>query len=339
MERSRRRYVWLGLLLALILSVLLGVMVGAVRVPLAQVVASVTGGLLGGEVNPVIFEIRLPRVLGATLVGALLGVAGATYQGLFRNPLADPYLMGAASGAALGTAVALSVAGALSSSYAAWIASEGTGWVPLFAFLGAIFAVSLALFLAGGVARTQDLILAGVVVAAVLTGLTTYLMMKDADRVRAVFAYTLGNLSFIGWPEVHRLGLYFLLTVPPLLLLARVLNALQLGDEVARSLGLPLEALKYALIAASTLATAVAVAVAGIIGFVGLIVPHTLRRLGGGDHRFLLPASAVGGAVLMVLADLLARVAVRPAELPVGVVTTLLGGPFFLYLLRRSRGA
>jgi len=188
------------------------------------------------------------------------------------------------------------------------------------------------------VARTGELVLAGVVVGSVLTGLTTYLMMQDADRVRAVFAYTLGNLAFAGWEGVRLLALFFALAFPPLLFLGRVLNALGLGEETARSLGLPLEALKLLLLGAASLLTASAVAQAGIIGFVGLVTPHLLRRLLGEDYRLLLPASALGGGALLALADLLARTLARPAELPVGVVTTLLGGPFFLYLMWRRRG-
>ncbi len=329
----KRTWVWLGLFALLPLALLLGLSVGAVPLGLSQVLAGLA------ERAPVVYEIRLPRVLGAALVGAALGLSGAAYQGLFKNPLADPYLMGTASGAAFGVAVALLLEGDLSPAYAHWIGADGGLFVPAFAFVGALFAVTLAVVLAGGVGRTRELILAGVVVGSVLTGLTTYLMLRDADRVRAVFAYTLGNLAFVGWPEVQRLSLYLAVSLPVLWGMARVLNAVQLGEGVARTLGLPLDLLKFALIATATLATAGAVAEAGIIGFVGLVVPHALRRIGGGDYRFLLPASALGGAVLLVLADTLARVLVRPAELPVGVVTTLLGGPFFLYLLWRMRAS
>jgi len=326
----KRTWVWLGLFALLPPALLLALSVGAVPMGLSQVLAGLA------ERSPVVYEIRFPRVLGAALVGAALGLSGAAYQGLFKNPLADPYLMGTASGAAFGVAVALLLEGDLSPAYAHWIGADGGLFVPAFAFVGALFAVSLAVVLAGGVGRTRELILAGVVVGSVLTGLTTYLMLRDADRVRAVFAYTLGNLAFVGWPEVARLAP---LSLPVLWGMARVLNAVQLGEGVARTLGLPLDLLKLVLIATATLATAGAVAEAGIIGFVGLVVPHALRRLGGGDYRFLLPASALGGAILLVLADTLARVLVRPAELPVGVVTTLLGGPFFLYLLWRMRAS
>ena len=325
------------LLLALALAVVLAVVVGAVPLSWSRVTQALWEGLWGTAYDPIVWQIRLPRVLLAVLVGAALGVAGAVYQGLFRNPLADPYLMGAASGAAFGATVALTLSGSLAGAYAHSVAERWPASVPLFAFVGAVGAVALAVVLAGGVARRYNLILAGVVVGSVLTGLTTYLMMQDADRVRAVFSYTLGNLAFTSWSDVGRLGGYLLVALLPLLAFGRALNALQLGDEVAHTLGLPLAVLKAFLILGATLATAAAVAQAGIIGFVGLIVPHTMRRLVGEDYRTLVWASALGGAVLLVLADLLARVLVRPAELPVGVVTTLLGGPFFLYLLRRQR--
>ncbi len=333
-----RPLVFLALVGLLVLALVLGVGVGAVSLSPREVLGALWAGLWGGEANPIVWEIRLPRVLLGMLVGAALGVSGAAYQGLFRNPLADPFLMGAASGAAFGATVALVLSGSLASAYAHQVATAWPQMVPLMAFVGALGAVGTALVLAGGVARTHDLILAGVVVGSILIGLTTFLMLLDADRVRAVFAYTLGNLAFAGWDGVRRVGAYLLVALPPLFLLGRALNAMQLGEAVAKTLGLPLEALKLLLIAAATLATAAAVAQVGIIGFVGLVVPHTLRRLVGEDHRYLLPASALGGAVLLVLADLVARTLVRPAELPVGVVTTLLGGPFFLYLLRRQRG-
>ena len=328
---------WTLLVLALAAAVLLGVSVGSVPLPAGHVLSALWDGLRGVAIDPIVWQIRLPRVLMAALVGAGLGTAGAVYQGLFRNPLADPYLMGAASGAAFGATLALSLTGSLAGAYTHWITGRWPELVPFFAFAGALGAVALAVVLAGGVARRYNLILAGVVVGSVLIGLTTYLMMRDADRVRAVFSYTLGNLAFSGWDDVAQLALYLSAVLLPLFAFGRALNAMQLGDAVAQTLGLPLGRLKLLLIGLSTLATAAAVALVGIIGFVGLIVPHTMRRVVGEDYRALLPASALGGAALLVLADLLARVLVRPAELPVGVVTTLLGGPFFLYLLRRQR--
>lgn len=330
-----RGLVFLWLVALLFGAVALGVGLGAVAVPPEAVVRA----LLGLEENPIVTELRLPRVLAGVLVGAALGVSGAAFQGLFRNPLADPYLMGSASGAAFAVTLFASLLGGLSPAFSQHAVFQH---LPLsatfFGFVGALSATLLTLVLAGGVARTGELVLAGVVVGSVLTGLTTYLMMQDADRVRAVFAYTLGNLAFAGWEGVRVLALFLALAFPPLLFLGRVLNALGLGEETAKSLGLPLEALKLLLLGAASLLTAAAVAQAGIIGFVGLVTPHLLRRLLGEDYRLLLPASALGGGALLALADLLARTLARPAELPVGVVTTLLGGPFFLYLMWRRRG-
>ncbi len=331
---GRRLVVFAGLVGLLLLALVVGIAIGAVPIPADAVVRA----LLGLEVNPIVTELRLPRVLGAMLVGAALGVSGAAFQGLFRNPLADPYLMGSAAGAAFGVTLAVSWWGGFSGAFALHAVFEH---VPLsatwFGFLGALGAVTLTLLLSGGASRTHDLILAGVVVGSVLVSLTSYLMLQDADRVRAVFAYTLGNLTFVNWAGATVLGLHLLLALPLLMLLGRTLNALGLGEETARSLGLPLAQLKLLIIAVATLLTAAAVAQAGIIGFVGLVVPHILRRLLGGDYRHLLPASALGGAVLLTFADLLARTLVAPGELPVGILTTMLGGPFFLYLLWRGR--
>jgi iron complex transport system permease protein len=330
----RRGLVFAGLLLLLVLGLGLGVSQGAVRLSGLEVL----GAVLGLHENPIVTELRLPRVLGAMLVGAALGLAGAAFQGLFRNPLADPYLMGSAAGAALGITLAVSWLGSFSGTFAqhAVFASVPAS-ATLFGFLGAVLAVALTLLLSGGASRTHDLILAGVVVGSVLVSLTSYLMLQDADRVRAVFAYTLGSLAFVNRDGVGSLALYLLFTLPLFLLLGRTLNALNLGEETARSLGLPLGQIKLLIIGAVTLLTASAVAQAGIIGFVGLVAPHLLRRLIGGDYRYLLPASALGGAVLLVFADLLARTLIAPGELPVGILTTLLGGPFFLYLLWRGR--
>lgn len=298
----------------------------------------VTGRPLQGAAA-IVWQLRLPRVLVGLVAGAALGISGAALQGIFRNPLADPYLTGVASGALFGAAVAMAAGQALPQAFTGLAEAGATGYlVPAAAFAGGLGAVLAAVVLArtAGGRRTTDLVLAGVVVGSVLTAATTYLMMRDADRVRAVFSWSLGNLGTVGWPQL-RLALPGAALGSALLLVAgRPLNAIQMGEDVAASLGLPVGPLKTGVIAAASLATASVVAQVGIIGFVGLVVPHILRRLLGGDYRALLPASAVGGALLLVLADLGARVAVRPAELPVGVVTTLLGGPFFLYLLKRG---
>ncbi|MBO1437347.1 iron ABC transporter permease [Meiothermus sp. CFH 77666] len=330
---ARRGLTFAGLLLLLGLALVLGVGQGAVYVPPTEVVAA----LLGERENPIITELRLPRVLGAMLVGAALGLAGAAYQGLFRNPLADPYLMGVAAGASFGFTLTLSLSGLLAGFGAGLFFASLPTTAALGAFLGAVLAVVLTLTLAGGAQSGLHLILAGVVVGSVLTGLSTLILLLDTDRIREVFSYTLGSLSFMGWRGVGMLAMGLAVALPIVWGLARALNALSLGEETARSLGLPLSSLRLLLIALSTLLTALSVVQAGIIGFVGFVAPHALRQLVGGDYRYLLPASALGGALLLTLADWAARVVVRPAELPVGVITTLLGGPFFLYLLWRAR--
>ncbi len=330
LTRPRWRVGRTAALLALTLvSLLLACALGSVNIPAADTVRAVWHGLTGriGEGNDVIvWQLRLPRAALGFLVGASLAACGGAYQGVFRNPLADPYLMGVASGAAFGATLAL-VAG--------WPAA----WLPVCAMAGALASVFATLALARSGARfpVNRLILAGVVVGSVLTAAGTYLMLRGEDRTRQVLAYTLGNLAFSGWSAVLTVLPYAVVGVGLLLLLARALNTLQLGDLTARSLGLPVERLRLMVVIASSLATAAAVSYAGIIGFVGLLTPHVVRRLWGGDHRVLLPVSMLAGGTLLVLSDLLARTLTRPTELPVGVVTTLLGGPFFLYLLSRSK--
>lgn len=335
---------WVAMAAAVVGVAGLAVRWGSVPVSWADVGAALGGGLRGEPLEgaaAIVWQLRLPRVLMGLVAGAALGVSGAALQGIFRNPLADPYLMGAASGALFGATVAMMAGQALPAAFSG-LAKSGqfVYLVPAAAFVGALLAVMGAVALArtAGGRRTTDLVLAGVVVSSVLTAATTYLMMRDADRVRAVFSWSLGNLATAGWPQLR-------MTLPGaaagsllLLFAGRPLNAVQLGEDVAASLGLPIEPLKLAVVAAASLVTASVVSQVGIIGFAGLVVPHIVRRLVGGDYRRLLPGSALGGGLLLVLADLGARVAARPTELPVGVVTTLLGGPFFLYLLKRGNG-
>ena len=310
-------------------SVLLAVGLGSVTIPPTETLAALWRGAHGETLSGndvIIWQLRLPRVVLGFLVGAGLAVCGGAFQGLFRNPLADPYLMGVASGAYLGVTLAI-------------VAGFTAAFTPLVAMTGAFASVLVTLALArqGRAFPTTRLILAGVVVGSVLTAISTYLMLSGEDRIRQVFTTTLGNLAFGGWPEIRRVATYELFGVGLLLLLARALNTLQLGDATARSLGVPVERVRFLTILAASVATAACVSYAGIIGFIGLITPHIVRRLWGADHRVLLPVSAIAGGTLLVLADLLARTLTRPAELPVGIVTTLLGGPFFLYLLRRTK--
>ncbi|MEW6046256.1 MAG: iron ABC transporter permease [Bacillota bacterium] len=332
---------WAGLAFAVLAASAMALKWGTVPVSWADVASSLRDGLRGGELAgepAIVWQLRLPRVLMGLLSGAALGMSGAALQGLFRNPLADPYLMGVASGALCGAAVAMTLGAALPAAFTG-LAGPVLSYVPAAAFLGAMLAVLAALSLArtAGGRRTTDLVLSGVVVGSILTAATVYLMLRDADRVRSIFNWSLGNLAMAGWPQFSAALPYAVAGMLLLIPCGRALNALQLGEDVAATLGLPVEALKLAVVAGASLATAAVVSQVGIVGFVGLVVPHIVRRLVGGDYRRLLVGSALAGGLLLVLADLGARVAVRPAELPVGVVTTLVGGPFFLYLLKRGQ--
>jgi iron complex transport system permease protein len=281
----------------------------------------------------IILQLRLPRVVGAALVGAALAVAGVLFQGLLRNPLADPFVIGTSAGAGLGITLAfLLPTGAL---------ILGFGFVAACAFVGALAAVALVSWLArvGGRTSVVTLLLAGVVVTTLMSALQTLIVDLNADlqlRFRSIFAWQLGGIAVDNWGQVAIVAVLVLLGLVAALLLAPTLNALALGEESAASLGVHVERQKTLLIGVASLLTSAAVAIAGLVGFVGLGVPHALRLLLGPGHRLLLPASALGGALFLVLADLLARVIIAPAQLPLGVLTALAGGPFFLYLLRRS---
>jgi iron complex transport system permease protein len=326
----------------LVVAVLFAVGNGTLEISPATTLSAVVKGLSGSRLEgleSIVFEVRLPRVVMAALVGAVLALAGASMQGLFRNPLADPYLLGIASGASLGATVAILGLGGAAFQAAGLLSQSVNNTVPLFAFVGALGAVLLTLSLSRFGARggTEGVLLAGVVVGGLCVAISTYLILQDPVRMRAAFSWSLGSLGTVGFDTAGLLALYAAPGVIVTLLLSRYLDALQLGDDTARTLGLNVSAVRLALIAASSLVVAAAVSFVGIIGFVGLVAPHVARRLGAVTHRLLLPASALVGASLLVLADLGARVLVRPSELPVGIVTTLVGGPFFLWLLRRAR--
>lgn len=277
----------------------------------------------------ILMQIRLPRVLLAALVGGALALCGAVMQGLFRNPLADPYLLGIASGATAGAALVIALHLDIY-----W------GTVPLGAFLGGVLAVAIVYRVAQTRWAQLDnyaLILSGVALAALFSAMTSFLLFyagASQDARRVIF-WILGGLGGAQWLYVSGLLGTLLLAGIVLLLFARDLNALSLGEEMAAHLGIEPRHLRKILLFAVTLLTAVAVAVSGTVGFVGLIVPHILRLIVGPDHRILLPASALGGAVLLTLCDALARTVLAPAELPIGIITALLGAPFFLFLLRR----
>jgi iron complex transport system permease protein len=314
---------------------------------LASLLAGATGLIAGSEgwrieslTDPadalIVWQIRAPRTLGAWLVGALFGLAGAIAQGLFRNPLADPYLLGSASGASLGVVLVLA-ASALVGSTISLATAELLARVGLVgaAFGGALLGVSLTLLLSRGAQHTTRLLLAGVVVGVVLGALNDLVTMVSPDALRGKQAFLLGSTGFLGWPSVLLLSLVLLLTLPLSWRLARVLDALTLGEDSATSLGLALPRLRALLVGLMAMATGAAVAQAGLVAFVGLVSPHLVRRFVHATHGYRLVASAAMGGALLLLADVLARSVIAPQELPVGVLTAVLGGLYLLWLLHR----
>lgn len=329
--------------LVLMASVALSSTWGAVNIPAAHIlqmalrrVPLVAGWLDTAPRWPaayeaVVLDIRLPRLVLASLVGASLSVAGATYQGLFRNPLADPYLLGVASGAGLGAVAALVLP--LPGLF------YQLGAVQWMAFAGALLTVGAVYLLAraGRTTPMTTLLLAGVALGAFATSITSFLMYMNQDKLQMVYSWLLGGFSLGSWHQVLLILPYIVLGFGVICVHARLMNVLQLDEEQASQLGVNVERLKLVLVSAATLITAAAVSVSGLIGFVGLIVPHAVRLLWGGDHRLLLPVSAVAGGVFMLWADTLARMVLAPVELPVGVITAFCGAPFFLYLLRQRK--
>ena len=323
-----------GLLLA---AVLAGVSVGAIPLAPAEVLSTLLGrvGLdvgtpLSGSREAVLLEVRLPRVVLAMAVGGVLAVAGASYQGVFRYPLADPYLLGAAAGAGLGATVVIAYGGGVLGPSQA---------LPVAAFAGALTGVAMAYTLGsladrGGSSGSATLLLAGVAVTSFLTAAQTLVQQANADSLRQVYAWILGQLVSADWAQVRLVAPYVVASVAVLLVCARVLDVLAVGDDEASMLGLHPRRMRLLVLVAASLGTASAVAVAGLIGFVGLVVPHVVRRLVGGSYRTVIPVSLLGGAAFLVLADLVARTVLSPAELPIGVVTAFVGAPFFAALLR-----
>ncbi len=322
-----------------LLALVLNTALGAVPIPpdtLLRLLAQRWLGLPGEASAPsymatILFDLRLPHTALMALTGMALSISGAAYQGLFRNPLAGPYLIGVASGAGLGAVVALSLF---------WPTQLlGMYTVPAAAFVGALLTVVAVYALArvNGHLPAETLILAGVALSALTSAVTSFLMLRSQGEVRRALAYLLGGAPMAGWEPVLAMLPYALVGIGGLLLAGHALNVLQFGEEQAHQLGLPVERAKRWILLAASLATAAAVAFAGIIGFLGLMVPHLVRRLLGEDYRRLLPLSALNGATALLLFDLVARIALRPQSLPIGIVTALVGAPFFLWILRQTK--
>ena len=337
----RRVYAVLGLLIALGVAVAFATTFGSVQIPFFTTCRLLLSQLPLVDIAPtwpsttetIILEIRLPRVILAGLVGAALAIAGATYQGLFRNPLADPYLIGVAQGAALGAVIGFLLP-------FNWY-GMGFGIIPLLAFTGALISVAIVYNLArvGKTLPMTTLILAGVALGALWGSVVSYLIITSGGKMHGIIFWLMGSFSLSEWSEVKVVLPYMVVGVAIILLYARSLNIMHLDEEQAQQLGVNTERLKLILLAAATLITAAAVCFVGIIGFVGIIIPHAVRLVWGPDYRFLLPLSVLTGAIFLILADLVARTALAPTEIPVGVVTAICGAPFFLYLLRRKKRA
>jgi iron complex transport system permease protein len=327
---------WLGGgVVSVLLATVAGVAFGAVSLPPHRVFIELIDHLPFVDVDSglserdaaIVWRIRFPRVVLGLLVGAVLSVSGAAYQGAFRNPLVDPYLLGSAAGAGLGATLAI-VAGATGAP------------LPAAAFVGALAAVALTYALGASSDRgrsTASLVLAGVAVTSFLTAIQTFVQMRNSDVIREVYSWILGRLVTSDWHDVAILAPYALAASVVLWLHRRQLDVLAVGDDEATTLGVSVERTRVAVVVAATLGTAAAVSVSGLIAFVGIIVPHTVRLLAGRSYRVVLPLSVLFGAAFLVMTDLIARTVVSPAEVPIGVVTAFFGAPFFLLVLRTSR--
>ena len=323
MKPARLSLRWLGAgVAAVAVALVLGVSLGPVSLPPLEVAKQLLG--LDTDLSPlevgIITQIRLPRVLLGLLVGAMLALAGGCFQGVFRNPLADPYLLGIAAGAGLGATTAIAM-------------RADQAIIPIVAFLGAMVSAALTYLLGQG----KNLILAGVAVSSFLAAVQTYVLQRNVDTIREVYSWLLGRLDTHGYREIKLLLPYALIATIVVLAMRRELDVLSVGDAEAASLGLHPQRSRLILLAAAALGTAAAVAVSGLIGFVGIIVPHIVRLLAGGSYRSILPLSVLFGAAFLALVDLAARTVIAPGELPIGVVTAFFGAPFFVIVLRVTR--
>ncbi len=326
----------------LVIASLLASAFGAVTIPLPDILKMALNKIAVFDFQStwravdetIIFQIRLPRVIGGALVGAALATAGVLFQGLLRNPMADPYIIGTSAGAALGATIAMTLPINL--------AFLGFGLVPAAAFIGALATVILVYNLArvGGKTPIISMLLAGFVVSALLAAVMAF-MMSMSDRfglnLHSVYSFLMGHISVTSWGQIAIIAPLVIGGIMGARFFAFHLNAFSLGEEGAAYLGIDIERDKILILALGSLLTAAAVSISGLIGFVGLVVPHAVRLSLGPDHRFLLPASALAGAAFLVIADLLARILLAPVEIPVGVITAIIGAPFFIYLLRHAR--
>ncbi len=329
---------WVAVVVALVGAAAAGTLIGPAGLPVRGVLLELVARLplvhvhsgLSATERAVVWQIRLPRMVLGGLVGWTLAASGAGYQGVFRNPLADPYLLGAAAGAGLGATLVIAYA------------PGASGWpvdpVPAAAFVGAVLAVAASYLVATAADRragSATVLLAGVAVAAFFTAVQTFVQQQHAASLHDVYTWILGRLTTSGWHDVWLVLPYVAVSSAVLIAHRRVLDVLSVGDAEASTLGVDTVRARLLVVGAATLGTAAVVAVSGLIGFVGIIVPHTVRLVSGGSYRRVLPLSMVGGAAFLITADLLARTVVSPAEVPIGVITAFFGAPFFVLVLRK----
>ncbi len=340
--RLKKSVLIISLVLLLFISIMAAVVLGAASISFKSVLDALLSplpflaNLFKGIDTPdiqrgIIISLRLPRVVQAAVVGASLAVAGAVFQGLFRNPMADPYVLGVSSGAALGAVLAMLTGGAL--FFAGFTA------VPLFAFAGGILTITLVYYISrvGKAVPVMTLLLAGIAVSAFLSALVSLLTYFSGEKLHQVVFWMMGGVGGATWSRITAMLPYVIVGFACIYHYAGELNVLLLGEETARHLGVDTERVKKILLAAASLLVAAAVSTSGIIGFVGLVVPHFIRLAIGPDHRILLPASALLGASLLIIADTVARNIIAPAELPVGIITAMVGAPMFIYLLKKRK--
>lgn len=299
------------------------------KIPLLQNYVDVSDILPTHQI--IIWSIRLPRVLLAVLVGSSLAIAGAAFQGMFKNPMADPFVIGISSGAALGATIAIILRVSIS--------FIGISAISMFAFIGALITV----FIVYNISRIKDkvpvttLLLAGIAIGQFLTAIMSLLMVIYSNDMAKIIYWTMGSLAGKGWDPLIRISLPVIISIVLINFFARDLNIMLTGEDSAKSLGINVEKIKMYVLILGTFMVSMVVSVSGIIGFVGLIIPHIVRIIIGPDHRVLLPASALTGGIFMVFADTIARTIISPVEIPVGIITALFGGPFFLYLLKKTK--
>ncbi|WP_352420197.1 iron ABC transporter permease [Proteiniborus sp.] len=330
------------LIILLILAILFSITVGAIGIPLVDTIKILLNkiGFLSSKVDIsnikesnifIILNIRLPRILLAALVGSVLSVAGSSYQAIFKNPMADPYVMGTSSGAAFGATIGLVLG--LSQSLL------GFGLTSIFAFIGALATTLIVYTLArtGNKISTTSILLAGIVMSSILSSGISIMMIFNHNELDKIIAWTMGSFNAASWKQIAIIIGPVVVGLVILMSLSREMNAIAMGEEDAQNIGVNVELVKKLILILASLLSACVVAVSGIIGFVGIIIPHLFRLLFGADHKILLPASAIGGGMFLLLSDTLARTLVPGVEIPVGVITSIFGGPFFLYLLRKSK--